>query len=86
MTAAERIAEKKERIKKAQDKISSEQVKISKLKKEIEEIESLEVKGMLKELDMPIDELREFLKEFSGKKIKDPDENSTGADEHEHHA
>lgn len=85
MTAAERIAEKKERIKKAQDKISAEQAKIAKLKKEIEEIESLEVKGMLKELDMPIDELREFLKEFSGKKVKDTNESSTGDDGHESH-
>jgi len=67
MTNIEKIAEKKEKIKKSKEKILTEQAKITKLQKEIEELESLEVKGLLKEIDMPLDQLKEFIKELSNK-------------------
>lgn len=65
MTAAERVQEKRGQIEKCKERINKEQERIKKLTKEIEEIESVEVKGMLKELNMPLDELKKFLKKMN---------------------
>jgi len=67
MTTAEKIADKKAKIQKSKERISSEQAKINKLTKEIEELESLEVKGLLKELDMPLDEIKKLIIEQAKK-------------------
>lgn len=66
MTNAEKIKEKKEKIAIAQDRIAREQDKINRLRKEVDTLESLEVKSMLKEIDMPFDEVMEFLKSMKG--------------------
>lgn len=62
MTNAEKIKEKKEKIAAAQKRIAKEQEKINKLRREVETLESLEVKSMLKEIDMPFDEVMKLLK------------------------
>lgn len=79
MTTAERIAEKRDKIKKAKERIAAEQEKINKLNKEIEELESLEVKGLLKELNMPLSEFKELIKGLNTKKptAAEPEKDST---------
>lgn len=62
MTTSEKIAEKKAKIAAAQQRIAKEQDKISKLRKEVETLESLEVKAMIKEIDLPLDQILELLK------------------------
>ena len=62
MTISEKIKEKKARIAAAQERIGKEQEKISKYRRELETLESLEVKAMLKEIDMPLDQVKELLK------------------------
>lgn len=61
MTVSEKITEKKAKIAAAQERISKEQEKVVKLRKEIETLESLEVKAMLKEIDLPLDQIKELL-------------------------
>ena len=61
-TVAEQIAKRKALIKTAQGKIIKEEGKIEKLQKEIETLENLQVRAMLKELDMPIEQVREALR------------------------
>jgi hypothetical protein len=61
MTVSEKITEKKAKIAAAQERISKEQEKVVKLRKEIETLESLEVKAMLKEIDLPFDQIKELL-------------------------
>lgn len=68
MTSIERIAEKRGKIKKAKEKISAEQAKINKFNREIEELESLEVKGLLKELNLPLEDIKELIKSISSKR------------------
>ena len=62
MTNAEKIKEKKDKIAAAQEKIAKEQEKINRLRREVETLESLEVKSMLKEIDMPFDEVMDLLR------------------------
>jgi len=73
MTITEKIAEKKEKIKKSKEKIAAEQEKINKLNKEISDLESLEVKGLLKELNMPLSEFKELIKDLNAKKLTNPE-------------
>lgn len=68
MTSIERIAEKREKITRSKEKISAEQAKINKFNREIEELESLEVKGLLKELNLPLEDIKELIKEISSKR------------------
>ena len=67
MTTAERISVKRERIQKSKEKIAAEQAKVNKLNREIEELESLEVKGLIKELNLPLEDIKELIKEISSK-------------------
>ena len=67
MTTAERISVKRESIRKSKEKIVVEQAKINKLNREIEELESLEVKGLIKELNLPLEDIKELIKEISSK-------------------
>lgn len=67
MTTSEKIAEKREKIKKAKERISTEQTKINKLTREIEELESFEVKGLLKELSLPLSEVKTLIRELKEK-------------------
>ena len=68
MTSIERIAEKREKIKRSKEKIAAEQVKMNKLNREIEEIESLEVKGLIKELNLPLEDIKELIKSIPSKR------------------
>jgi len=67
LTTAERIAVKREKIKGSKEKIAAEQAKINKFNREIEELESLEVKGLIKELNLPLEDIKELIKEISSK-------------------
>lgn len=72
MTISEKIKEKKARIAAAQERIGKEQEKISKYRREIETLESLEVKAMLKEIDMPLDQVKELLKNMKTTPTQSP--------------
>lgn len=77
MTSTERIAEKREKIERSKEKVGAEQAKINKFNREIEELESLEVKGLIKELNLPLEDIKELIKSISSKR------NSTDATERE---
>ena len=68
MTSVEKIAEKKGKIQKSKEKIAAEQAKINKFNREIEELESLEVKGLIKELNLPLEDIKELIKSISSKR------------------
>lgn len=72
MTISEKIKEKKARIAAAQERIRKEQEKISKYRRELETLESLEVKAMLKEIDMPLDQVKELLKNMKTTPTQSP--------------
>jgi phosphoglycolate phosphatase-like HAD superfamily hydrolase len=58
----EQIKSKQAAIAAKQEKVTALQEDISKLKKEVETLQSFEVKAMLKEIDMPFDQVKELLK------------------------
>ena len=60
----EKIATKKEKINKLESRIKRDREKIKKLEGEIEEIKVLEIKGVIKEIDMPLSEALKILKEL----------------------
>lgn len=62
----EQIKSKEAAIAAKQEKIAALQRDISKLKKEVETLEALEIKGLLKEVDLPFDEVKEMLKSLKG--------------------
>lgn len=66
MTNSEKIASKQEQVKKSEERITAEQAKIEKLKQEIETLQSLEIKGLLKEIDLPFEEVKKMLKGLKG--------------------
>lgn len=68
MTSIERIAEKREKIQRSKGKVAAEQAKINKLNREIEELESLEVSGLIKELNLPLEDIKELIKSISSKR------------------
>jgi len=63
-TPEERIAIKTEQIEKLNDRIKSDNEKIRILQKEIEEIRNLQIKGVIKELELPFPEVIKLLKEL----------------------
>lgn len=65
MTITEKIADRKAKIDKAQSRIADEQSKIAKWRKELETLESLEIKALLKEIDMPMDQVKELLQSMN---------------------
>jgi len=66
----EKILEREEKIEQAKEKIKEEQAKINKLSKEIEEIKSLEIQGLLKQIDLPFSEIKDLIKGLANKKGK----------------
>ena len=74
MKIEEKIEKKREEIRKSKEKIAAEQAKIAKNQKELDTLESLEVKAMLKEIDMPLDEVRALLKTMKPTPTVDPKE------------
>lgn len=71
-TIPEKIEEKKAKIAAAQERIGKEQDKISKYRRELDTLESLEVKAMLKEIDMPLDQVKELLKNMKSTPMQTP--------------
>ena len=71
-TIPEKIEEKKAKIAAAQERIAKEQDKISKYRRELDTLESLEVKAMLKEIDMPLDQVKELLKNMKSTPMQTP--------------
>lgn len=69
MAISEKIKKKQDEIVKTKERIIVLQTKIAKLQKEIETLESLEIKQFLKEIELPFDELKPFLKELKNKQI-----------------
>jgi hypothetical protein len=57
-TTAVKIAERKEKIVKLKARIVADQERVSKLEAEIDELESLEVKGIMKEYCLTVEEFR----------------------------
>ena len=72
MTISEKIEEKKAKIAAAQERIGKEQDNISKYRRELDTLESLEVKAMLKEIDMPLDQVKELLKKMKSTPMQTP--------------
>lgn len=60
----EKLAIKREQINKLESRINKDREKIKKLEGEIEEIKILEIKGVIKEMDMPLSEALKLLKEL----------------------
>ena len=60
-TPSERISERKEKIERLNARIAADQEKVTKLEREIEELESLEVKGILKEYSVTLEEFRALM-------------------------
>ena len=71
-TIPEKIEEKKAKIAAAQERIGKEQDKISKYRRELDTLESLEGKAMLKEIDMPLDQVKELLKNMKSTPMQTP--------------
>ena len=59
-----KIAIKEEQIAKLKIRMEKDKEKIKKLEEEIEEIKVLEIKGVIKEIDMPLSEVLGLLKEM----------------------
>lgn len=59
-----KIAIKEEQIAKLKIRMEKDKEKIKKLEEEIEEIKVLEIKGVIKEIDMPLSEVLALLKEM----------------------
>ena len=59
-----KIAIKEQQIDKLKLRIDKDKEKIKKLEEQIEEIKVLEIKGVIKEIDMPLSEVLAFLKEM----------------------
>ena len=72
MTISEKIEEKKAKIAAAQERIGKAQDKISKYRRALDTLESLEVKAMLKEIDMPLDQVKELLKNMKSTPMQTP--------------
>lgn len=62
MTTLEKIEAKKAQIEKLSDEIEKKIQKKKDLEAEIESLKALEIQGMLKEIDVPFDKLRDYLK------------------------
>ncbi len=60
-TTVEKIEERKEKINRLKIRIAADQAKIAKLEMEIEELESLEVKGILKEYCMTVADFKKLV-------------------------
>lgn len=61
MTVSEKIADRKAKIDAAKARIAKENEKISKWNSEIETMENLEIKALIKEIDVPLDQVKALL-------------------------
>lgn len=67
MDYTEKIKKIEENILKSQEVINREQNKIKKWKSEIETCKSLEIQGLIDSLDIPYDEVKNYLKGLKNK-------------------
>lgn len=74
MNILEKIEKKKQEIEKVDFKILELQEKRKKLLKEITELEAVEIKTYLTELDLPLTEVKSLFDELLNKKTKGGDE------------
>ena len=68
-TAVEKIDERKAKISRLKERIAADQEKVSKLEAEIEELESLEVKGIMKEYCMTVEDFRKLVASQSSPRL-----------------
>jgi membrane protein insertase Oxa1/YidC/SpoIIIJ len=64
VTNEEKIQDKQGKIEKLKNRIKEDQKKIGQLENEIGELESLEIKGLIQELNIPFTDLKKLLKEL----------------------
>lgn len=76
MTITEKIADKKAKIAAAQERISKEQKKIANLRRELNTLNALELKAMLKEVDMPMEQVVELLKTMKPTPTVNPEQSA----------
>lgn len=74
MTTEEKIESKNKKIEAARKRIKSEQDKIAVWQKEIDTLKSLEIKGVLQEINLPFDEVMKALKAMQNLPVKDGEE------------
>lgn len=67
MTITEKIADKKSKIEKYNEEIKKKTAMIRTLQQEISELETLEIKGILSESDITLDELKRILSQRGAK-------------------
>lgn len=60
----EKIKKKEQEIERIKNRIKNDQDKIRKIEKEIEQLKNTEIQGVLKELNMPLTEVLEFLRDL----------------------
>lgn len=63
-TIEEKMAEKTALIEKLKERIKTDTEKIKSIEKEIETLESMQIKGVIKELELPFPEIIKLLKEL----------------------
>ena len=63
-TIEEKMAEKTALIEKLKERIKTDTEKIKSIEKEIETLESIQIKGVIKELELPFPEIIRLLKEL----------------------
>ncbi|NLD46172.1 MAG: hypothetical protein GX660_03090 [Clostridiaceae bacterium] len=63
-TIEEKMAEKTALIEKLKERIKTDTEKIKSIEKEIETLESLQIKGVIKDLELPFPEVIKLLKEL----------------------
>lgn len=69
LTTAEKIKDRQEKIAAAELRIQTIKERIEKWKQEVEMLQSMEIKGLLQEIDLPIDRVKEFLSDMAKGKV-----------------
>lgn len=64
MSIQEKIKVKEEQILKKKEKIKKEEESIKNLEKEIEKLKTLEIKGLINEIDIPYEDLIKMIREL----------------------
>ena len=64
MSFEEKIRLKNDQILKRREKIKTEEEAIKNLEKEIEDLKTSEIKGLMNEIDIPYEDLVKFIKEL----------------------
>lgn len=65
LTTAEKIKDREEKIAAAELRIKQTKERIEKWKQEVEVFQAMEIKGLLQEIDMPINQVKDFLADMA---------------------